>query len=203
MMTLAGRQPIIVADAGPLIRLAAAGLLESLRGLNRRIVIVDRVEDEVTGDRSKPYAEEVAQWIVSMGPAILHARTIVGTGIEALRAKERTPAEDALLKGGLRNSGEHALLEFVDTWRPTETESAIVLYEDRRVASLFNEVDYPLVLMTTRMFVRTIAEWGINVDAVAALEAIADDYELKPALIGRVDPDTPRDLRMLPQEPQP
>ena len=50
------RQPIIVADAGPLIRLAAAGLLDTLRGLNRRVVLVDRIEDEVVGDQSKPFA---------------------------------------------------------------------------------------------------------------------------------------------------
>lgn len=199
----AGREPIIVADAGPLIRLAAAGLLDSLRGLNRRVVLVDRVEDEVIGDRTKPFAEDVARWMESMDTAILRVRTVVGTGIEALRAKIRTPAEDALLKGGLRNSGEYALLEFVDSWRPTETESAIVLYEDRRVATLFIDADYPLTLMTTRQFVRTIAAWGINVDAVAALEAISRTYDLKPAMLGEVDPDTPRDLRMLPQETQP
>ncbi len=47
MMTRDDRQPIIVADAGPLIRLAAAGLLDTMRGLNRRIVLVDRIEEEV------------------------------------------------------------------------------------------------------------------------------------------------------------
>lgn len=197
------RQPIVVADAGPLIRLAAAGLLDTMRGLNRRIVIVDRVEDEVTGDRSKPYADEIAQWLDRMGPAILRIRTVVGAGIEALRAKRRSPEEDALLKGGLRNSGEYALLEFVDTWRPTETASAIVVYEDKRVATIFIDVDYPLTLMTTRKFVEVIADWGVNVDAVAALERISTQYDLKPALLGVVDPDTPRDLRMLPQETKP
>ena len=60
MIAPADRQPIIVADAGPLIRLAAAGLLDTLRGLNRRIVLVDRVEDAVAGDRTKPFAAEIA-----------------------------------------------------------------------------------------------------------------------------------------------
>ncbi len=197
------RQPIILADAGPLIRLAAAGLLDTVRGLNRRIVLVDRVEDEVTGDRSKPFADEIAHWIEQMGSAILRVRTIVGAGIEALRSKQRTPEEEALLKGGLRNSGEYALLEFVDTWRPTETESAIVVYEDRRVATIFIDADYPLTLMTTRKFAEIIADWGINVDAVAALEKIETRYDLKPSLFGIVDPNTPRDLRMLPQETKP
>ena len=63
MTALADRQPIIVADAGPLIRLAAAGLLDTLRGLNRRIVLVDRVRDEIIGDLSKPFAAEIAAWI--------------------------------------------------------------------------------------------------------------------------------------------
>ena len=63
MMTKNDRQPIIVADAGPLIRLAAAGLLDSVRGLNRRIVLVDRVEDEIVGDVSKPFAIEIKAWI--------------------------------------------------------------------------------------------------------------------------------------------
>ena len=40
-MTISDRQPIIVADAGPLIRLAAAGLLDIMRGLNHRIVPSD------------------------------------------------------------------------------------------------------------------------------------------------------------------
>jgi hypothetical protein len=72
------RQPIVVADAGPLIRLAAAGLLGSLRGLNRRIVLVDGIADEVVGDSSKPYAREMANWIAEMGDAILCAQTVTG-----------------------------------------------------------------------------------------------------------------------------
>ena len=43
------------------------------------------------------------------------------------------------------------------------------------------------------------AQWGVNADAVAALEAVADRYDLKPALIGEIDPATPVDLRRLPE----
>ena len=59
-MTLDERDPIVMADTGPLIRLAAAGLLDGLRATNRRVVIVDRVEAEATQDRSKPFANEIA-----------------------------------------------------------------------------------------------------------------------------------------------
>ena len=193
------RQPIVVADAGPLIRLAAADLLGSLRGLNRRIVLVDRVEDEVIGDVSKPYARQIANWIAEMGDAVLHAQTVTGLGIEALRERRRTPEEDRLLKSTLRNSGELALREFVENWRPTEVSSALVLYEDRKVAALFLDADFPLTLMTTRAFARTLVKWGVNADAVDALEEIAEKYDLKPALVGEINPEIPTDQRALPQ----
>jgi hypothetical protein len=199
MMTRDDRQPIIVADAGPLIRLAAAGLLGTLRGLNRRIVLVDRVEDEVVGDRTKPFASELAAWIEAMGDAIMRVETVVGIGVAALRARERTPAENALLKSALRDSGEQALREFVGHWRPTESASAVVLYEDRKVATLFLEADFPVTLMTTRAFAQVIEEWGVNMDAVSALERVADRYDLKPALVGEIDASVPVDMRTLPQ----
>ncbi|MGL5117287.1 MAG: hypothetical protein ACRC7C_18380, partial [Beijerinckiaceae bacterium] len=85
------RQPIVVADAGPLLRLAAAGLLDTVRGLNRRIVIVDRVEDELVGDPAKPFAVEIARWLDQMGPAALRAATLVGEGVRSLRSRVRTP----------------------------------------------------------------------------------------------------------------
>jgi hypothetical protein len=196
---LEDRQPIVVADAGPLIRLAAAGLLGSLRGLNRRIVLVDRLEDEVAGDSSKPYAQEIANWIAEMGDAILRAQTVTGVGIEALRRRHRTAEEDRLLKSTLRNSGELALREFVENWRPSDVSSALVLYEDRKVAALFLEADFPLTLMTTRAFARTLVSWGVNANAVDALENVAGQYDLKPALVGEVDAEIPTDQRPLPQ----
>ena len=199
MMTPTDRQPIIVADAGPLIRLAAAGLLDALRGLNRRIVLVDRIEDEVIGDMSKPFASAIAAWIHSMGEAILHVETVTGHGINALRARRRTPEQDRLLKSALRDSGELALREFLGHWRPTETGSAIVAYEDRKVVALFLEADFPVTIMTTRKFAETITAWGINIDATRALEAVAEEYDLKPAMIAEIDPDTPTDLRELPR----
>ncbi|MBX9876664.1 hypothetical protein [Bosea sp. (in: a-proteobacteria)] len=198
MMSPASREPIVIADAGPILRLAAAGLLPMLARLNRRIVLVDRVEDELVGDAAKPYAAEIAQWIAAEGEALLRVSTIIGEGIAALKGRARTPEEEARLKSGLRNSGELALREFVDLWRPDSLASAVVLYEDRKVPNLFLEVDYPVTLMTTRAFVRTVASWGINLDAPAALEAVAAIYDLKPAMIGEIDPQTPVDLRRLP-----
>lgn len=198
MMTPASREPIVIADAVPVLRLAAAGLLAMLSRLNRRIVLVDRVEDELVGDGTKPFATEILQWIESEGTALLRVPTVIGEGIRSLKARKRSPEEEARLKASLRNSGELALREFVDFWRPDETSSAVVLYEDRKVPNLFLEVDYPVTLMTTRAFARTMASWGVNLDAPAALEAISDIYDLKPAMIGEIGPETPVDLRHLP-----
>jgi hypothetical protein len=199
MMVRDDRQPIIVADAGPLLRLAAAGLLDTLRGLNRRIVLVDRVADEVIGDREKPFAPEIGAWIEQSGDSILRVRTVVGEGIESLRSRARTPEEDKLLKTALRNSGEMALREFVGHWHPTDSASALVVYEDARVAVLFLASDFSVTLMTTLAFAETLAEWGINADAVSALQRISPRYNLKPAAIGTYEADTPPDMRVLPQ----
>jgi hypothetical protein len=187
-MTLDERSPVVIADAGPLIRLAAAGLLGSLHGLNRRIVLVDRVEDEVSGDRSKPFAEEIAAWIAAMGPAIERARTVEGYGIAALRENAATPEAAALLKRRLRDSGERAIREFVVGFEPDDATAAIVLYEDRDAPALMAAARVPLTLMTTRRFARLVNDWGINIDAVAAVETLAGRYDLKPATLIEIEP---------------
>jgi hypothetical protein len=200
MMTLNDRQPIVVADTGPLIRLAAAGLLPSLRGLNRRIVIVDRVEAEATADLSKPFAKDIRLWIDDMGDAIEKVQTLVGVGIRALETEERTPDRNALLKKSLRNSGEVALREFVENWTPTETSSCVVVYEDKKVPLMFVDVDFPVTVMTTRRFANVLAKWGVNVNAREAIDAIEGDFSLQPAKFAEYPAEQPSDTRMLPQE---
>jgi hypothetical protein len=124
---------------------------------------------------------------------------VIGAGIESLRSKRRTAEEDRLLKSALRDSGELALREFVGHWHPTESSSALVLFEDARVAVLFLDSDFSVTLMSTLAFAETIVEWGVNADAVAALKAISPRFNLKPAMVGTYDADTPPDMRMLPQ----
>ncbi|MFM9857290.1 hypothetical protein RUR49_02260 [Pseudoxanthobacter sp. M-2] len=187
-MTLDERSPVVVADAGPLIRLAAAGLLGSLRGLNRRIVLVDRVEDEVSADRTKPFADEIVAWIEAMGPAIERVRTVEGYGIAALRESADTPEAASLLKRRLRDSGERAIREFVEGFEPDDASAAIILYEDRDAPALMAAARVPLTLMTTRRFARLVNDWGINVDAVAAIEAITGRYDLKPSTMIEIEP---------------
>lgn len=179
---MADQDPIIIADAGPLIRLAAAGLLDSMRLTNRRIVIVDRIEEEVCGDPSKPFAAEISTWIASMNGAIEHAETLEGIAITALRERANNSLDQQKLKRAMRNSGERAIREYVETINPKDADEALVLYEDGAVPSLMAAATVPMTLMSTRAFVRMIADRGYNRDAIRALEAIASLYNLKPVV---------------------
>lgn len=183
--------PIVVADAGPLIRLAAAGLLDSLRLTNRKVVIVDRVEEEVCGDPSKPFAREIADWMARMNGAIEHAVTTEGLGIAKRRElASQSPEHAVALKRALRDSGERAIREYVEAFRPSDVRSALVLYEDSTVPSLMAAALVPMTLMSTRAFVRLIAERGYNRDAVEALEGIASQYSLKPPISTVIEANT-------------
>ena len=201
-MTLDERDPIVMADTGPLIRLAAAGLLDGLRATNRCVMIVDRVEAEATGDRSKPFANEIAEWIAHNADAIERPRTVVGAGIEKLESEPSTPEQQCLLKAALRNSGERAVREFLEDWIPG-TPGALVIFEDENVLQAIQTTRVPLILMTTRRFARQLADWGVNVDAVAALEDVARTFKIKISMFGEIDPDESIDFRRLPQPDEP
>jgi hypothetical protein len=196
MMTLDQHDPIVMADTGPLIRLAAAGVLNGLRATNRRIVIVDRVVAEATGDLTKPYAREIAEWIERNSDAIERPRTLTGLAIEQLEAGPRNAEEQRLLKATIRNSGEKAIREFLETWVPG-TPGALVVFEDEDMPFALQTTRVPLVLMTTRRFARQLADWGVNVDAVAA--EVAKRFNTRAALLGSVDPEESIDFRVLPQ----
>ena len=197
-MTLDERDPIVMADTGPLIRLAAAGLLDGLRTTNRRVVIVDRVEAEATQDRSKPFAKEIAAWIERNADSIERTRTVIGLGIEKLQSDAHTSEGQQLLATSLPRSSERAMRDFLEDWLPG-TPSALVVYEDGNVPFALQSTRVRLILMTTRRFARQLVEWGSTTDAVAAVEEIAKTFATKGSFLGEIDPDESADLRRLPQ----
>ncbi len=180
-MKINDRQPIIVADTGPLIRLAASGLLDTLRLLNRRVVLVDRVEDEAITDLSKPFAIEIKSWIELMGEAVWHVPTVEGQGIKSLRTSANSPELRKLLKNALRNSGERAIREYVELHAPKNAEDALVVYEDIDLHDQLAATAVPLTAVTTRRFAQILNEWGINFDAEERLSRIPARLDLKPA----------------------
>ena len=154
-----------------------------MRLTNRRIVIVDRVEEEACGDLSKPFAKEIADWLSRMGEAIEHAITTEGLGIARRRElAAQSPEYAQALKRALRDSGERAIREYVELFRPPDVDSVLVLFEDNMVPNLMAAATVPMTLMSTRAFARMIAERGYNRDAVEALEAVALQFDLKPAI---------------------
>lgn len=199
-MTLDQASPILLADTGPLIRLAAAGLLPTLRLTNRRIVIVDRVEAEATADASKPFAREIAEWIAAMGDAVERPRTLIGRALRQMEAEDASPENLRALRRASRDSGEKALREYIETWVPEGTPSALVVFEDSHVPILLQASPIPLVMMTTRRFVKELAVWGVNTDAAHQLEGISAQFTLRPSQIGEIDPLEPEDMRQLPRE---
>jgi hypothetical protein len=133
----------------------------------------------------------MAEWLVKMGPALHRARTVEGAGIAALRERAATPEDVLFLKKSLRDSGERVIREFVESYDPDDASAVIVVNEDRETPALMSAARLPMTLMTTRRFARQIAEWGVNVDAVAALAAISSRFDLKPPVLVEIEPNPP------------
>lgn len=183
------RDPILIADAGPLLRLAAGGLLDSMRLTNRKIVIPDMVEEEaVTRRPDKPFAAEIGAWIASMGDAIERAVTREGVYIGVLRKEADSPVGAAALKKALRDSGERAIRDYIEAVDPADVDEVLVLHEDQGVDRLMRASRAPVRLMTTRAFVEMIATLGLNADAVAALRSVERTYDVQPSADVRLRP---------------
>ena len=177
------RDLIVIADGGPLIRLAAAQLLDAMRLTNRLIVIVDMVEDEACNRHpDKPHAADIRAWIGRMGEAVQRPETGEGIIVEALRSRAPTTANQQALKKRLRDSGERAIRDYIESIEPQDVNSVLVLHEDQAVPRLMRASNVPLRLMTTRAFVQMMIDRGLNRDAAAALEEVAGRYNVEPAM---------------------
>ena len=182
------RDPIVIADTGPLIRLAAAGLLDAIALTNRQVVMVDRIEEEACGDASKPFAAEIAAWLTRMGSAVTRAQTLEGIAIRTLRAEAATAEDYVNLKRKLRNSGERAIREYVESIDPRDADAVLVLYEDGAIPKLMQAADVPLTMMTTRAFANLLGERGHNRDAAKAIDAISAEFNTRPPTVSRIEP---------------
>ncbi|WP_234053628.1 MULTISPECIES: hypothetical protein [unclassified Xanthobacter] len=169
------RDPVVVADTGPLLRLAAAHLLDAVRLTNRQIVIVDMVEMEACHRHpDKPYAREILDWIERSGEAVRRVETVEGIAYSALLGRERTPETMVKLKRLQRDGGERAVRDFVEELAPTDVRSVLVLHEDLQVPRLLQASKVPLQLVTTKLFLQELARQGMNVDVEAAVRAIRE-----------------------------
>lgn len=169
------RDPVLIADTGPLLRLAAAGLLDSMCLTNRQIVIVDMVEHEACHrDPERPFAKDILSWIERSGGAVSRIQTREGMAFKFAQLLEKTPNNLALLKKMQRDSGDRAVRDFIEDLEPKELRSVLVVHEDQQVPKVMRMSAVPIHLMTTRLFLQVLARQGMNIDLDAALKAIRD-----------------------------
>jgi hypothetical protein len=93
-----------------------------------------------------------------------------------------------LLKRKLRDSGERAIREYVESIQSGDADQALILYEDGNIPKLMQAASVPLTMMTTRAFAHLLRERGYNPDAERALDAIKGVYNLKPSSVTRIEP---------------
>lgn len=166
--------PIIIADTGPLLRLAAASLLDAIRLTNRQVVIVDMLELEACHRHpDKPFAKDILSWIERSGDSIRRVETIEGIAFQALQQRDPTPENLAMLKNMQRDGRERAVRDYIEAMDPKDVHQVLMVHEDQEVPKLMRAAQVPLRLMTTLAFMQTLACQGMNIDLAAATRAIA------------------------------
>jgi len=143
---MSNRVEIIMPDAGPLISLAMAGELDTLRKVKRPIRIVDQVLYEVTKSNAYPGAKEVKAFVDAHPESILVTKTNVGR----LAAMERARDPNAKQRG----LGDAAIAEFMRRLDEFAASDAPVwlVYEDGDITKIRITHARPVHLVGTREF---------------------------------------------------
>jgi hypothetical protein len=160
---------VVVPDVSPLIHLASAGQLDLLHAFGR-VVVMDVVVHEATGDLAKPWAGDIAAWLAAgAGPGAAHPVQVATTEIgEACRlARQADPAFR------LRGAGERAIRDWLVESLPGFGGSALVVYEDRKVPALIRRerLDQVVIVATTRAVLEFAEQRGV----IASAEAVWTD----------------------------
>jgi hypothetical protein len=154
---------IVVADAPPLITLAAAKSPDYLLFPQLPVVIPDAVLYEATGLAGKLGAEEILDWYRAHTAQVRIEPTEIFQNEMMLREIEgRRPARDL---------GERATLEIIRTLPLADDERALLLSDDRDAERLV-VVDARLILLTTWDYLRQLEEAQRIQSADAVIEAV-------------------------------
>jgi len=183
----AGPAPVVVVpDMSPLIHLAAAGQLPLLHEFGR-VVVMDIVAHEATGDMTRPWAREVAAWLregrrPGAGGRVEIATTEIG---EAYRL-----ARQAKPDFRMRDAGERAIRDWLVDALPHLGGPALVIYEDKRMPRLIEreKLGNMVVVATTRAVLIYAQERGL-------LESAEDTWNSITQRAGGANPGI--DLRVL------
>lgn len=150
------RPDIVIPDSGPLIHLAIADELRLLHEIGGRVVIVDVVRQEVTGNLDKNGARKLQEWIeAGLIPGSNNPVEIAITETGSLLRLARLVDPQA----SARNAGERAIIDWLGDRLEGSEKNAIVVYENGKVPNMIARqgLDINVDVLTTRAFL-TLAE---------------------------------------------
>lgn len=154
---------LIVTDAGPLITLAVADALDTLKLLQARIVIPDMVHFEVTRHAHKPGAQIFIAWLQANRQVVELAATEEFAEFSELLAIN--PAART------RKRGEHAAAEVLANVLEDGTEAGLLLFEDSdiRKANFLVRLPNNVLILSTSTFLHGLQRRHLILDAEAIL----------------------------------
>jgi predicted nucleic acid-binding protein len=154
---------LIVTDAGPLITLAVADALDTLKLLQTRIVIPDMVHFEVTRYAHKPGAQIVIAWLQTNRQVVEIATTEEFAEFSELLAIN--PAART------RNRGEHAAAEVLANALQEGIDVGLLLFEDSdiRKANFLVRLPDNVLILSTSTFLHGLQRRNLIQDADAVL----------------------------------
>jgi predicted nucleic acid-binding protein len=150
---------VVLPDMSPLIHLAAAGRLALLQEFGR-VVVMDIVAFEASGDLTRPWARDVAEWLqrgqeAGSNQPVEVAKTEIG---EAYRlARQADPGFT------MRDAGDRAIRDWLVDMLPEIGGPALVIYEDKRMPRLIQRehLEEVVVVATTRAVLSFAEERGL------------------------------------------
>jgi hypothetical protein len=161
---------IVVPDMSPLIHLAAAGQLGLLHSFGR-VLVMDIVAYEASGDSARPWARQVGAWLKQgQLPGSNQPVEVVKTEIgEAYRLARQTDPGFTM-----RDAGERAIRDWLVDMLPTVGGPALVIYEDKRMPGLIQreQLSEIVVLATTRAMLTFAEQRGLIPSAEATWKDI-------------------------------
>ena len=154
---------LIVTDAGPLIALAVADALDTLKLLGARVIVPDMLWFEVTRHQDKPGASELIAWLAANRDAVEIAVTeefAEYTQLLALNPGART-----------RNRGEMAAAEVLAK-ELSGIDAGLLLFEDSDIqkANFLVRLPDKVLILSTSTFLHGLQRRLLIADAEAILD---------------------------------
>jgi hypothetical protein len=162
---------IVVIDSGPLIGLAAIDRLDLLDCFSRPLYVTDVVQAECLRFPDKLGAGRLGQWFATFDG---ERYSIVVTPFLALWKKAVDEESAGALDRPSKGIGDASIAWLLHMFRSQHKEPLLILTEDAGLGDgLILELSPQHHLLSTRMFLQTLENYGRLASATEALQAIA------------------------------